>query len=382
MLLKEASQHQTLNLLTVIISPPLRGVVNLHYHLILTYRCNLKCRYCGGTRDVEPKDLAYSIEDLKNFIEKDRNPVIAFYGGEPLLRIDLIEEIMDSIEAIYVLQTNGILLHKLDEEYLRRFHTILVSIDGVEEVTDAHRGRGVYRKVVENVRKIRERGFSGDLIARMTISWDNDIYRDVFHLINLKLFDHIHWQLDFDMFWEEKEEIKEFLEEYKRGVEELVEMWIEEMKNGKVLGLVPFIGVVNTLLKKSPKPYLKCGSGIDFFAISTNGEIAICPVITEYDFAKVGDIFTCTPDSIKRVHVGEPCTSCFDYPICGGRCLFLNIVKSWLGRNYALICDTVHSLISNLRRVLPEIKKLINNGIISEKMFEYPEINNGCEIIP
>ncbi len=357
-------------------------IFTMNYYVILTYRCNLRCRYCGGTREIEPKDLSYSIDALKRFIEKDNDPVIAFYGGEPLLRIDLIEKIMDNIKAKYILQTNGLLLNKIKDEYLKRFHTILVSIDGVEEVTDSHRGKGVYRKVLENVKIIRERGFYGDLIARMTISWDNDIYRDVIHLVDLKLFDHVHWQLDFEMFWEEKEEIKDFLEKYKEGVKNLVELWVRKMKKGTVLGLVPFIGVVNTLLKRNPKPYLRCGSGTDFFAISTKGEIAVCPVITEYSFAKVGDIFSCSPESIKRVYVGEPCTSCYDYPVCGGRCLFLNIVKDWLGKNYALICDTVHSLISNLRKVLPEIKKLINKGILSRKFFEYPDINNSCEIIP
>ncbi len=356
----------------------------MNYYVILTYRCNLKCRYCGGTRDIEPKDLAYNIEDLKNFIEKDKNPVIVFYGGEPLLRIDLMEKIMDSINATYILQTNGLLLHKLSDKYLRRFHTILVSIDGIEEVTDSHRGRGVYKKILKNIKDIRMRGFSGDLIARMTISWENDIYRDVVHLLNLNLFDHIHWQLDFDMFWKEKErsEIVNFLDKYNNGIKKLVNFWLKEMKNGNLLGLVPFIGVVNTLLKENPKPYLKCGSGTDFFAISTSGEIAICPVITEYDFAKVGNIFNCTPETIKRVYVNEPCISCRNYVVCGGRCLFLNIVKEWLGKNYSLICNTVENLISSLKKVLPEIKKLINMGIIDRKLFEYPKINNSCEIIP
>jgi sulfatase maturation enzyme AslB (radical SAM superfamily) len=38
---------------------------------------------------------------------------------------------------------------------------ILLSIDGVEEVTDKHRGKGVYRKVVGTARRLREMGYKG-----------------------------------------------------------------------------------------------------------------------------------------------------------------------------------------------------------------------------
>ena len=38
--------------------------------------------------------------------------------------------------------------------------------------------------------------FTGELIERMTWSGNNDIYKSVIHLLNLGLFDHVHWQLD------------------------------------------------------------------------------------------------------------------------------------------------------------------------------------------
>ena len=115
----------------------------MHYFIILTKECNLFCSYCGGGSDSPPREIQYSIEDLRSFLSKDRDPVIEFYGGEPLLRIKTMKSIMDSVPGRFVIQTNGIFLDRIEPEYLSRFHSILVSIDGTEVVTDRERGKRV-----------------------------------------------------------------------------------------------------------------------------------------------------------------------------------------------------------------------------------------------
>ena len=103
----------------------------MHYHVILTKECNLNCNYCGGGSDTPPKEIQYSIANLKSFLSKDRSPVIEFYGGEPLLRIGPMEKIMDSIPGRFVLQTNGLFLDRIEPQYLAKFHSILASINGL-----------------------------------------------------------------------------------------------------------------------------------------------------------------------------------------------------------------------------------------------------------
>ncbi len=356
----------------------------MHYHLLLTQRCNLRCSYCGGTRDdAEHMEMEYPLEVLRSFIAQDPDPVIAFYGGEPLLRVDLVEEVMDTIPAKYILHTNGILLHRIKPHYLRRFHTILISIDGRREVTDAYRGEGVYDRIIRNARRIR-RHFSGDLIARMVASLRSDIYEDALHLAKLGVFDHVHWQLDFELFWDGgSETTREWLRSYNSGITRLVHAWVEEMRRGEVLGFVPFIGITKTLLSRKPTK-LRCGAGVDFFAISPSGEITLCPVTPEYEFMRVGSIFTTAPEELHNcASPGEPCASCDLLWVCGGRCLFINLAKEWVGEEgYALICSTVRHLVNELEAALPEIKKLIGDGVISARVFDYPEINNDCEVIP
>jgi len=71
----------------------------VYYHLILTDACNLCCTYCRGKAFVVdppdqpgiaidedlPVDLDIDLDDLYRFLAKDPDPVLIFYGGEPLL---------------------------------------------------------------------------------------------------------------------------------------------------------------------------------------------------------------------------------------------------------------------------------------------------------
>jgi len=72
------------------------------YYLVLyilhtTGQCNLKCRYCGGSfpQNVVPWQIKYPINRLKRFVSDDPEPIIAFYGGEPLLNVKFIEDVMN-----------------------------------------------------------------------------------------------------------------------------------------------------------------------------------------------------------------------------------------------------------------------------------------------
>jgi putative peptide-modifying radical SAM enzyme len=360
----------------------------MHYHVILTKECNLFCSYCGGGSETLPREIQYSIADLKSFLARDSNPVVEFYGGEPLLRIKTMEEFMDAIPGRFVVQTNGLFLDRIEPRYLTRLHSILVSIDGTREVTDKERGRGVYDRVMRNVALIRDRGFRGDVVARMTVAQGTDIGDNVQHLLRSGLFDHVHWQLSFSMFWEAGENtepgIAEWIAAYNSGVSSLVDSWIDEMsRSHRVLGLVPFIALMNSLLAGA-KSRLRCGSGIDFFAVMPDGRISACPVSVDFDFSVIGSIFNNSPSTLcDVVTVGEPCTSCDIFDVCGGRCLFVNRSQRLLRENgYSLICTTVRHLVRKLQDALPLVTALIADGSVSVSDFRYPELNNGCEIIP
>ena len=146
-----------------------------------------------------PSKISYDVGLLDRFCRRDPECVLTFYGGEPLLCIDEIKQIMNCVKAKhFMIQTNGLLLNRLEPEYVNRFHTILVSVDGDEALTDFYRGKGTFRRAIDNLKLIKLNGFNGELIARMTVMEQTDIYEQVTWLLKNDAFSFssVHWQLN------------------------------------------------------------------------------------------------------------------------------------------------------------------------------------------
>ncbi len=359
----------------------------MNYHIVLTRRCNLNCIYCHGGEEKDNTEITYSLDELDSFLEQDPDPQLMFYGGEPTLRIGTMTDMMDRFsDARFMLQTNALRLQNIPIEYGKRIHSILISIDGRKHVTDGYRSKGVYDKVFENVRWLRDISYPGDVVARMAVSQQSDIYKDVNHLLDLEdpSFDHLHWQLN--VVWDAEGNWQDFdkwvAESYNPGITRLVEEWVEAMEHGQVKGIAPFMPVMYTLLTGEPSR-LRCGSGLDTFAIHQDGRIGVCPISPDWDFSVVGDIYNTEPRELRDVMtVDDPCPSCEVYTVCGGRCLFANKQRLWGEEGFNEICDTVKHLIKELKSYVPRVQKLIDQGSIDIEELNYPEFNNGCEIIP
>ena len=146
-----------------------------YQHLILnvTESCNLRCRHCvyGGKypnqRLHSSRRMNWEIahKALDFFLEKSRRvkePHVGFYGGEPLLNLDLIRDCVEYVRSRtskkyhFGLTTNGLLLRPPVAEYLiENDFNIMVSLDGPRHVHDRcrvdARGRGSWEKVIRNL---------------------------------------------------------------------------------------------------------------------------------------------------------------------------------------------------------------------------------------
>jgi len=371
----------------------------LNYYVTLTTECNLQCLYCYGkscedfgsdfnnlTIDYSlPSSVAYDTHSLLAFLKDDLNSTIIFYGGEPLVERDKLEEIIDALPTgRFVLQTNGILLDQMNSAYVNRFESIFVSLDGDEQLTDHYRGTGTYRKAMNNLEIIRENGYLGEIVARMTVSEATEIDRQVLELVRNPLISAVHWQLD-ALFWQNDYPKRQFIywveENYNPRVRSLIEKWVEHMRNEReVWTIYPFNGIFHSLLTKQSSK-LRCGAGWKVFNVQTDGHITPCPVMAGMKDFYVGSIMTDTPRSLRKVSVGEPCASCDILSLCGGRCLYANVTKLWGPAGFEEVCQTVRNLINGITEVMPEIKKLIEDRRICMKDFRSPDYN-GCEVIP
>ncbi len=338
------------------------------YIIIVTPVCNLKCRYCGGSLHGMPEEISYDMNELANFIEKDKEAVVAFYGGEPLLKAEKVKKLIDILPAKkFVLQTNGFFIEKLGD-YIHKFDSILLSIDGRKEITDFYRCPGCYERVMNALKYLLNNDFDGEIIARMAVSYKTDIYEDVMHL--LKYFPFVHWQLDavWSNLWGPKE-FKEWAEKnYKPGIKKLINIWIENMDKGKILGIVPFLGIASRILHGGIVP--PCGAGKEAIAITTDGKILACPIAPDFQWNVLGDFH-----GYERIEIGEPCKSCDIYGVCGGRCLFAYKEKLWGEEGFREICEITKFTITGIKKHMDLLSKY-------KMELRYPPYNNTTEIIP
>jgi uncharacterized protein len=376
----------------------------MFFHVILTSDCNLQCRYCfgeslddfdedfGDNIEVDydlPRKVNYSVDSLKTFSKIDPECVLTFYGGEPLLGIDMLRQIMDNVAPKYfMIQTNGLLLDRLEPKYVNRFHTILVSIDGEEELTDYYRGAGTFRKVINNLKLIKQNGFQGELIARVTVMEQTDIYNQIRCLLNNDefSFSSVHWQLNAG-FWGNDYQRRNFEEwlktSYIPGVKRLSEFWVEQMdEKSIVLKLYPLLGIANSVLHEDKESLMRCGGGWINYAIQTDGYIIPCPTMWGMKKYYLGNIANADPLKLPKIFVDQPpCVNCSILGLCGGRCLYANITKRWSDEAYSKVCGTVAELVAAVKAEVPRIKNLIEKGKLQLKDFDYLKYN-GCEIIP
>jgi uncharacterized protein len=374
----------------------------MYFHLILTDDCNLCCSYCRAkafenmdeSREAHaipidenlPPDLEYDLKILYEFLKKDPMPTLTFYGGEPLLRADLIEQIVQEAPVQrFMMQTNGLMLDQISPEVLNRFTTILVSLDGRKELTDANRGPGVYDRVMENVRRIRSNGYTGELIARMTVTERTDIVDAVNHLASNPdySFSSVHWQIDANFAGDfSLRRFNEWVHDnYNPGIRLLVSEWVDHMETeGEVLRWYPFLDPMEDLLLER-KSLLRCGSGYANYSIMTDGNIGPCPVMTGMYQYYVGHISRSDPLNLDNILIGGECADCHIQTFCGGRCLYSNITKPWGIAERKIVCGTVENLHDALNDSLPRIRALIENDIITSGDFIHEKFN-GCEIIP
>lgn len=121
----------------------------------LTYNCNLQCKMCPfWKRPSQDSSLEQEKAILKQIYDSGACG-IAFEGGEPLLRNDLVEILAfsRSLPLHTSLITNGTLLEsRIDEISPYINGVIYVSLDGLEKTHDVIRGvSGCFKKAIVGI---------------------------------------------------------------------------------------------------------------------------------------------------------------------------------------------------------------------------------------
>ncbi len=129
----------------------------------LTKKCNCSCTHCfmdSNSPNWVSKEV--SLQEIGDIIQQFSDTggfYVRLTGGEPTIRKDFFE-IVDMItkEGVMIgLNTNGLFDEKTLEKILsKEIKDIRISLDGPEEVNDAIRGKGTYRRAVQTLEGIAE----------------------------------------------------------------------------------------------------------------------------------------------------------------------------------------------------------------------------------
>jgi radical SAM protein with 4Fe4S-binding SPASM domain len=135
-------------------------IPSLRYlELMLTERCNLRCRHCYlGEVGEQELPLPAVLQTLTEFQEMQGLRVL-LSGGEPLLysRWQELNELLPDFELRLVLLSNGLLLTDTVIRSLQ-VHEVQLSLDGLVAGHDLVRGKGTWTKTVGRLKALQAAG--------------------------------------------------------------------------------------------------------------------------------------------------------------------------------------------------------------------------------
>lgn len=178
---------------------------NLYLTILPTERCNLVCSYCfeKNKQQIDMQDMIQN--DVIRFIQKYPSDTysITWFGGEPLLRIDILENILSNLRTIsnkrminHSLITNATLLNNRTFELFKKFplSNIQIKLDGKRETHDSIRcfnnQTGTFDLIKNNIIEFSKRFPNTHISIRINISKSNseefiDLYHEMNHLFQI-----------------------------------------------------------------------------------------------------------------------------------------------------------------------------------------------------
>ncbi|MBU2595861.1 SPASM domain-containing protein [Patescibacteria group bacterium] len=334
--------------------------------LMLTDACNLRCRYCfvenqlcpTAANRFLPKEVAFEAIDMfgrvlpRSFENGLEEPIINFYGGEPLLCLETMVACLEHITMAketgrlpantrVVLNSNATLINDDVAQMLASYGvTASISIDGPQEVHDAVRtdvnGSGSFVRAMAGHEALKRAGVDVGISCALDESKANrvvEIARWIIENLDISVFGFNLLlapgvtQTGFDLKKYSRMVAKGMVESFtlcqETGVQEERTM---RLARSFALGEIHYVDCS------------ACGQQI---VIDPSGRIGVCHAYVASDdnffpFSSTLDPFThpCWTNWRKRSPINNnECLSCHALSLCGGGCPYN--AEVWQGSIWA-----------------------------------------------
>jgi len=356
--------------------------------LSVTHDCNLRCKYCyAGEKFNQSMDIetAKKIVDFSFIITpKDQEINFSFFGGEPLLQLPLIKEVIAYIESksyvnplTYSITTNGTIINDEIIDFVNDKHIKLcISIDGSEHIHDKNRvdknGHGSLQSIMQNMKRIsNELNYYqvNAVYGPETIEYLDETVK-FFIKNNIR---NIHLNPDILATWKE-ESFPKITEMYGK----VGSIYIDAYKNNKEIAINLLDSKIILFFKGGYESKDKCGMGETEFGFAPSGNVYPCERLIGNDTNKemmMGNIHTginplmrCTIGK-KRGNSNEECVNCPVQKYCMNWCGCTNYNMTGSSDKVdAMLCHSERSAISVAKYVFEALQ---NNQIFLNHIFHY-----------
>ncbi len=301
----------------------------MEYYVYITNDCNMNCTYCSVLFDTikhgVPLHPQYSFNELEKFVTKTQKLLkddvadIYFFGGEPTVDYQKIEELINAFNVPhdykinYIMHTNGLLINEAPKRVLQNIDLTVLSFNYELIYKNGHIS-SYFGNMVKAIERIKSEK-NTPIIGRLTISPKTSLFTECCLISNFV--DYIYWQIDN---CESMEDYCSYGAQYKYDIELLFKYWFECLNKGIFLKFVPFISAVRHLIFESEKPTnFYCGYGTSMIYVQTNGKCYACCDNVATNSHYIGDIFTGIQFSNNNLN-DTICKDCEYIKLCGGRC--------------------------------------------------------------
>lgn len=302
-------------------------------YIMLTEACPLRCKYCYiKNRDI---DNPITIETINKTITLfPEPPQVIFFGGEPLLKIDLIKETIKSHpDCKWQVVTNGIVNFNefMDNIYnpnKDRFD-VQLSWDGNTDSRIKANGNNITNEVYKNLIRNLDKGYSIQTRSVVSDSNIDTLFDTYIKLVNLRK-KYKHYTPDFNFahqaFFEERffdklnEQLRNIFNYIYENLDDYIPQWICLMLFQK-LSITPI--------------YESCDAG-SYICVRPNGDVYPCTILSQIsdDFC-LGNInkdnldFEVLNDLVQYSKCKD--SNCKLKYFCDGGCRYERIVnyKNW-----------------------------------------------------
>ena len=310
----------------------------MHYTLHLTNRCNLRCDYCY----VEPGETDMSLETAKAAIDlagqDAKRAGIIFFGGEPLLRRELIfdavayaraKEQQGGCRYFFKITTNGTLL---DDDFLdfacRESMFVALSLDGTKQAHDLHRhdakGQGCYDRAAGAAQRLlRRRPYSP---ALMTVRPDTlPLFAAGAEALFAMGFVYVIASLDYSAGWRE-----EHLPALERQYELLADLYERKTLAEDKFYFSPFEVKISSHINSKTYCHERCELGLRQLSVGPDGALYPCVQFVGDPAFALGDVFQGIDETKRQAlyrhneREKPGCDACAIRPRCNHYCACLN----------------------------------------------------------